>query len=67
MMTRIADNGHRFVSSGIYCVNIDTGNAFAITENSNTIPVTIAVSPDGTKLAFDNDTDGAIYIINLNY
>lgn len=67
MMTRIADNGHRFVSSDIYCVNIDSGNAFAITENSNTIPVTIAVSPDGTKLAFDNDTDGAIYIINLNY
>lgn len=67
MMTRIVDDGHRFVSSDIYCVNVESGNTFAITENSNTIPVTIAVSPDGTKLAFDNDTDGAIYIINLNY
>lgn len=67
MMTLIADDGHRFIGSDIYCVNIDNGNAFNITPNSETIPVTIAVSPDGTKLAFDNDTDGAIYIINLNY
>ncbi len=67
MMTLIADDGHRFTSSDIYCVNVDNGNDFNITANSETIPVTIAVSPDGTKLAFDNDTDGAIYIINLNY
>ena len=67
MMTLIADDGHRFIGSDIYCVNIDSGNAINITPNSETIPVTIAVSPDGTKLAFDNDTDGAIYIINLNY
>lgn len=67
MMTRIADDGHRFISSDIYCVNIDSGNDINITASSNTIPITIAVSPDGSKLAFDNDTDGAIYIINLNY
>ncbi|MBP5687562.1 MAG: PD40 domain-containing protein [Muribaculaceae bacterium] len=67
MMTLIADDGHRFIGSDIYCVNIDSGNAINITPNSDAIPVTIAVSPDGTKLAFDNDTDGAIYIINLNY
>ena len=67
MMTRIFDDGHRFTSSNIYCVNIDTGNTINITPTSETIPVTIAVSPDGSKLAFDNDTDGAIYIINLNY
>ncbi len=67
MMTLIADDGHRFIGSDIYCVNIDNGNTFNITPNSDVIPVTIAVSPDGTKLAFDNDTDGAIYIINLNY
>lgn len=67
MMTLIADDGHRFIGSDIYCVNIDNGNVINITPNSDVIPVTIAVSPDGTKLAFDNDTDGAIYIINLNY
>ena len=67
MMTRIADDGHHFTSSDIYCVNIDNGNELNITAASETIPVTIAVSPDGSKVAFDNDTDGAIYIINLNY
>ena len=67
MMTLINDDGHHFVSSDIYCVNVDNGNAINITASSETIPVTIAMSPDGTKLAFDNDTDGAIYIINLNY
>lgn len=67
MMTRIADDGHRFTSSDIYCVNVESGQNFNITINSETLPVTIAVSPDGSKLAFDNDTDGAIYIINLNY
>lgn len=67
MMTLIADDGHRFIGSDIYCVNVDSGNAINITPNTDIIPVTIAVSPDGTKLALDNDTDGAIYIINLNY
>ena len=27
----------------------------------------VAASPDGSKIAFDNDTDGAIYVIDLNY
>lgn len=67
MMTLIADDGHRFIGSDIYCVNVDSGNAINITPNTDIIPVTIAVSPDGTKLALDNDIDGAIYIINLNY
>lgn len=67
MMTRINDDGHRFTSSDIYCVDSTNGNAVNITPNSDVIPVTIAVSPDGSKVAFDNDTDGAIYIITLNY
>lgn len=67
MMTCIVDDGHRFTSSDIYCVNVDKRSAVNITPMSDVIPVTIAVSPDGRRVAFDNDTDGAIYIINLNY
>lgn len=67
MMTCIVDDGHRFTSSDIYCVNVDKRSAVNITPTSDVIPVTIAVSPDGRRVAFDNDTDGAIYIINLNY
>ena len=67
MATRITDNGHSFTASDIYCVDTESGKATCITATSETIPVTIAVSPDGRRLAFDNDTDGVIYIINLNY
>ena len=67
IMTCIVDDGHRFTSSDIYCVNVDKRSAVNITPTSDVIPVTIAVSPDGRRVAFDNDTDGAIYIINLNY
>lgn len=65
MVTRLTDNGERFTSGDIYCVNTQNGNAVCITSKSNVIPVTLAVSPDGSKLAFDNDADGNIYLINL--
>ena len=67
MVTRIEDNGDVFTKSDIYCVNTVTGDAINITPNTQAIPVTIAVSPDGSKVAFDNDTDGCIYVINLKY
>jgi len=67
MVTLIKDNGDVFTSSDIYCVNVASGKSLNITANSDVIPVTIAVSPDGSKLAFDNDADGCIYIIDLKY
>lgn len=67
MVTVIKDNGDVFTSSDIYCVNINNGKSMCITDNTDVIPVTMAVSPDGSKLAFDNDADGCIYIIDLKY
>jgi Tol biopolymer transport system component len=67
MVTRIEDNGDVFTKSDIYCVNTSNGSAVNITPNTQVIPVTIAVSPDGKKVAFDNDTDGCIYVIDLKY
>ncbi len=67
MVTLITDDGNRFTSSDIYCVNITTGKSLNITAATDVIPVTMAVSPDGSKLAFDNDADGCIYIIDLKY
>lgn len=67
MVTRIEDNGDVFTKSDIYCVNTANGSAVNITPNTQAIPVTIAVSPDGKKVAFDNDTDGCIYVIDLKY
>lgn len=67
MVTLIKDNGDRFTSSDIYCVNVATGKSLNVTANTDVIPVTMAVSPDGSKLAFDNDADGCIYVIDLKY
>ena len=67
MVTVIKDNGDVFISSDIYCVNTATGKSLNITTETDVIPVTMSVSPDGSKLAFDNDTDGCIYIIDLKY
>ncbi|MDO4511468.1 MAG: hypothetical protein Q4B68_06605 [Bacteroidales bacterium] len=65
MFARLQDNGERFTSSDLYCVNTETGVENCLTANSDVIPVTLAVSPDGTKVAFDNDVDGNIYVIDL--
>ncbi len=67
MAARILDNGDVFTKSDIYCIDVTNGNAVNITPQTDVIPVTLAVSPDGSKIAFDNDTDGAIYVIDLNY
>lgn len=67
MITRIEDNGEVFTHSDIYCIDIAGGNEMLITPETEVIPVTMAVSPDGSKLAFDNDTDGCIYVIDLKY
>lgn len=67
MAARIADNGDVFTQSDIYCIDTTTGAASCITTSTDAIPVTLAVSPDGKHIAFDNDTDGAIYVIDLNY
>jgi len=67
MVSRISDDGEVFTASDIYCVNVDNGNATCITAGTDVIPITIAVSPDGSMVAFDNDTDGCIYVIDLKY
>lgn len=67
MASRIEDNGHKFTRSDIYCFDVNTAQAVNITPETDAIPVTLAVSPDGKMVAFDNDVDGAIYVIDLNY
>ncbi|MBR1882457.1 MAG: PD40 domain-containing protein [Muribaculaceae bacterium] len=67
LLTRISDDGNVFTQSDIYCLNLDTRKELNITPSTDVIPVTMALSPDGSKLAFDNDSDGCIYVINLKY
>ena len=65
MFARIQDNGERFTASDLFSVNTETGVEENLTPNSDVIPVTLSVSPDGSKVAFDNDVDGNIYVVDL--
>lgn len=65
MFARIQDNGERFTASDLFSVNIETGVEENLTPNSDVIPITLSVSPDGSKVAFDNDVDGNIYVVDL--
>lgn len=65
MFARIQDNGERFTSSDLFSVNTESGVEVNLTPNSDVIPITLSVSPDGSKVAFDNDVDGNIYVVDL--
>ena len=65
MFARIQDNGERFTASDLFSVNTETGVEENLTPNSDVIPITLCVSPDGSKVAFDNDVDGNIYVVDL--
>lgn len=65
MFARIQDNGERFTSSDLFSVNTESGVEVNLTPNSDVLPITLSVSPDGSKVAFDNDVDGNIYVVDL--
>ena len=65
MFARIQDNGERFTASDLFSVNTETGVEENLTPTSDVIPITLSVSPDGSKVAFDNDVDGNIYVVDL--
>mgnify|MGYP001771365410 CR=1 FL=1 len=65
MFARIQDNGERFTASDLFSVNTETGVEENLTPNSDVIAITLSVSPDGSKVAFDNDVDGNIYVVDL--
>ena len=65
MFARIQDNGERFTASDLFSVNTETGVEENLTPNSDVIPIILSVSPDGSKVAFDNDVDGNIYVVDL--
>ena len=65
--TVVTDDGSNFTSSDIYSINITTGKKYLLTGNTDIIPLTPSVSPNGEKVIFENAKDASIYIINLKY
>lgn len=63
--TVVTDNGEQFTGSTLMSVNITTGATSTLLSQYGMIPMTPAVSPDGSKVAFENATDADIYILNI--
>lgn len=65
--TVVTDNGEYFTGSDIYAININSKKTVLLTANTDMIPLTPTVTNDGTKVAFENAADAAIYVITLKY
>lgn len=65
--TVVEDDGQQFTASKLMARNVDSGAAVTLLDDSRFIPMTAAASPDGLKVAFENASEGAIYVITLNY
>lgn len=65
--TLVSDDGSNFTASDIYSMNVNSGKKYLLTQNTDLIPLTPSVSPDGQKVAFENAIDASIYVINLKY
>ncbi len=63
--TVVEDNGSVFTASTLMSLDIATGARAAVLASRSIIPMTPAVSPDGSKVAFENAADAAIYTINI--
>ena len=65
--TVVKDNGQVYTSSTMLAMNVVSGESVTLTSRTDMIPLTPAVSPDGTKVAFQNAADQSIYVVTLKY
>lgn len=65
IFTVVTDDGNNFTGSTIYSMDINDMKAEKLVANTDLIPLTPAVSPDGSKLVFENAKDASLYIVNL--
>ena len=65
--TVVTDNGDQYTSSTLVALNVDNGKSMTITSQPDMLPLTPAVSPDGSRVAFENAKDNAIYVVTLKY
>ncbi|MDZ7337289.1 MAG: hypothetical protein ONB30_01975 [candidate division KSB1 bacterium] len=59
------DDGHQFISSDIYCVDLEGGTTTAITATADRLEMNPSWSPDGRMIAFDTMDEGAIYVVQV--
>ncbi len=65
VFTIVEDNGSAFTASTLMSMDTATGVRATLFTANGFLPMTPAVSPDGTKVAFENAADACIYTINI--
>lgn len=63
--TIVEDNGQNFTASTLRSMDLRTGATADILATAGYIPMTPAVAPDGSKVAFENAADASIYVVEL--
>ena len=63
--TIVRDNGHEYTGSTIMSITLDNMSKSVVMDNDKFIPVRPSVTADGTRLAFENVCDQAIYVVTL--
>ena len=65
IFTVVEDDGNNFTASTVFSMDINSQKAEVLVASNNLIPLTPAVSPDGSKMIFENAKDASLYIVNL--
>ena len=64
--TVVEDNGSYFTASALMSMNVDNGRTSTIlSRGGDLIPMTPAIAPDGSKVAFENAADASIYVVKI--
>lgn len=63
--TIVEDNGNEFTASTLMSMDVVTGATAIVYSRTGMIPMTAAVSPDGTRVAFENAADASIYTLSI--
>jgi len=59
------DDGYTVTQGELISINVATGAQNTLFSSKNFIALSPAISPDGTKLAFEEYASGVIYLINI--
>jgi hypothetical protein len=62
---RTEDDGHHFTASDLYAARADGSETVALTATPDRLEMNPSWSPDGARLAFDEPSEGAVYLLPL--
>ncbi len=65
VVTNVKDNGYVITAGEIEVVDVISGESYLILSDSSYVALNPDVSPDGKGILFDNELDGAIYLLEL--